>query len=82
MSVRAPESRHRSANAADRDVIAYYGRAKLTDKHLASKIHCVARLRGGRVLARKAEETRAFGFSRAQFKERKIVEVNDVLHVL
>jgi hypothetical protein len=27
--------------AADADVIVCYGRAKLTDKHLASKIHCV-----------------------------------------
>jgi hypothetical protein len=27
--------------AADRDGIACYGRAKPTDKHLASKIHCV-----------------------------------------
>jgi hypothetical protein len=26
--------------AADCDVIACYGGAKLTDKHLASKIHC------------------------------------------
>jgi hypothetical protein len=27
--------------AADCDFIVCYGRAKLTDKHLASKIHCV-----------------------------------------
>jgi hypothetical protein len=27
--------------AADADVIVCHGRAKLTDKHLASKIHCV-----------------------------------------
>jgi hypothetical protein len=31
-----PESRHSVC-----DVIVCYGRAKLTDKHLASKIHCV-----------------------------------------
>jgi hypothetical protein len=27
--------------AADCDVIACYGRAKLTDKHLAATVHCV-----------------------------------------
>ena len=29
--------------SADANVIVCYGRAKLTDKHLASKIHCVTR---------------------------------------
>jgi hypothetical protein len=36
-----PESRHRSGYAADYDVITCHGGAKVTDKHLASKIHCI-----------------------------------------
>jgi hypothetical protein len=30
-----------SVSAADGDVIVCYGAAKLTDKHLASEVHCV-----------------------------------------
>src|SRR6266851_9609649 len=36
-----PESRHRSATLPMAMSIRCYGGAKLTDKHLASKVHCV-----------------------------------------
>jgi hypothetical protein len=36
-----PESRHRSAYAADCDVIRCYGGAMIHDKHLAATVHCV-----------------------------------------
>jgi hypothetical protein len=41
MSVLPPESRHTVSCAAGCDVIVCYGGAKVTDKNLASTVHCI-----------------------------------------